>query len=251
MPDEGVARPAAASSPDGPARADSLLDRYTARAHDRVVEIFRALRPGRVLDVPTATGVLAKKLALLGHQPTCGDISAAGFAFPELPHRLLDLNRELPFEPAAFDHVCCAEGIEHLENPHHLLREFARILAPGGHLVLTTPNVLSLRSRWMYLWESRPAKFNDFTEDSSGGYLKPQGHINPVAFPELKHLLNRTGFELLDVGAGSLGGGVRGLSWLLAPLVRLRSRGHVYAEYLVRDELLYGENLVLHARRRA
>jgi len=48
--------------------------------------------------------------------------------------------------------VLCCELIEHLmADPMHLMSEVNRILKPGGHLVLTTPNVAGLRpSRRFY-----------------------------------------------------------------------------------------------------
>ena len=48
----------------------------------------------------------------------------------------------VPYADATFDTVLCCELIEHLfEDPMHMMREINRILKPGGHLVLTTPNI--------------------------------------------------------------------------------------------------------------
>ena len=47
-----------------------------------------------------------------------------------------------PYPDAHFATVICGELIEHLfEDPMHLMSEVNRILKPGGHLVLTTPNI--------------------------------------------------------------------------------------------------------------
>jgi 2-polyprenyl-3-methyl-5-hydroxy-6-metoxy-1,4-benzoquinol methylase len=45
------------------------------------------------------------------------------------------------------DRILLVETIEHLEAPWTVLREAARRVAPGGRLVVTTPNVSSLRNR--------------------------------------------------------------------------------------------------------
>ncbi len=46
-----------------------------------------------------------------------------------------------------FSTVLCCELIEHLlHDPMHLMSEVNRILKPGGHLVLTTPNIAGLRA---------------------------------------------------------------------------------------------------------
>jgi SAM-dependent methyltransferase len=50
-----------------------------------------------------------------------------------------------PFADGSFDVVVCGELIEHLVlGPEHLLFECNRILAPGGRLLLSTPNAVSL-----------------------------------------------------------------------------------------------------------
>lgn len=59
--------------------------------------------------------------------------------------RLFDAERERwPFPDAGFEAVLCMEVLEHLTfSPAHLLFEANRVLAPGGLLVLTTPNALA------------------------------------------------------------------------------------------------------------
>jgi 2-polyprenyl-3-methyl-5-hydroxy-6-metoxy-1,4-benzoquinol methylase len=47
---------------------------------------------------------------------------------------------ELPFDDARFDVACCIEVIEHVADPRACLRELARIVRAGGHVVLTCPS---------------------------------------------------------------------------------------------------------------
>ena len=56
---------------------------------------------------------------------------------------LFDAEKDrFPYEDAYFDTVLCCELIEHLPNdPMYMMAEINRILKPGGHLVLTTPNI--------------------------------------------------------------------------------------------------------------
>jgi SAM-dependent methyltransferase len=46
----------------------------------------------------------------------------------------------LPFPNGAFDLVSCFEAIEHVADPHRALDELARVLAPGGLLLVSSPN---------------------------------------------------------------------------------------------------------------
>src|SRR5204862_407499 len=61
---------------------------------------------------------------------------------------IVDLNKgRLPYAENRFALVTCTETIEHLENHHAIVREIYRVLRPGGLAVLSTPNILNLRSR--------------------------------------------------------------------------------------------------------
>jgi len=65
--------------------------------------------------------------------------------------RQADLNQPpYPVHDGFADAVVSVETIEHLENPRALVREMARIARPGGLVVVTTPNQLSLTSK-LYL----------------------------------------------------------------------------------------------------
>lgn len=45
----------------------------------------------------------------------------------------------LPFQEKAFDCIICAELLEHIKNPHEVLKEMWRVLMPGGIVLLTAP----------------------------------------------------------------------------------------------------------------
>ena len=52
-----------------------------------------------------------------------------------------DLNRGLPFKGESFDCIFGLSVLEHLINGCHFLQEASRLLTPGGHLILITPNL--------------------------------------------------------------------------------------------------------------
>ena len=101
-----------------------------------------AVPDGRVLDLMSSwvshlsrrpTGglvVLGMNAAELQANPLAGDVV------------LQDLNRDpsLPFEDGSFDAVTCCVSVDYLVRPVEVLRETARVLRPGGVVVLTFSN---------------------------------------------------------------------------------------------------------------
>jgi SAM-dependent methyltransferase len=59
---------------------------------------------------------------------------------------LADLH-ELRFEAGAFDAIVCGEVLEHLDDDQTAVREFARVLKPGGVVVASVP-----ANPWRYDW---------------------------------------------------------------------------------------------------
>jgi SAM-dependent methyltransferase len=72
-----------------------------------------------------------------------------------------DLNSGIPVEDGSADVVVAIETIEHLENPRAFMRELVRLARPGGLVLVTTPNQLSLLSKLTLLVKNR---FNAFTD---------------------------------------------------------------------------------------
>jgi len=73
-----------------------------------------------------------------------------------------DLDRlPLPLADQSADVVTAVEVIEHLENPRAFCRELARVAKPGGWVVVTTPNQLSLLSLLTLLLKNRFGAFQD------------------------------------------------------------------------------------------
>jgi SAM-dependent methyltransferase len=68
----------------------------------------------------------------------------------EFPYDYFDIEVErFPYLDHEFDVVLLCEVIEHLTlDPAFVLAEAHRVLKPGGHLIITTPNLL----RWQNVW---------------------------------------------------------------------------------------------------
>ncbi len=89
--------------------------------------------------------------------------------------------QNLPWEEGHFDAVYAGEIIEHMPEPGAALREWSRVLRPGGILILTTPNKDRILSR-------------------ARGEVVPvhNEHIRELNMKEIKSLLGKVGFEIIE-----------------------------------------------------
>ena len=104
---------------------------------DQVIDALRAsgLTRGRIYDAGCGRGATSNQLHELGFEVTASTYTeepalAQGIEW----HRGVDLNKRLPFADESFDGAILQEVIEHLENHPHVVREFNRVLKPGGRL---------------------------------------------------------------------------------------------------------------------
>ena len=121
------------------------LDLPAAAVERALLELFPADGVGRLLDVGTGTGrlleLLAPRISLgLGVDASRAMLALArarlaGQAFSHCAVRLADMYR-LPIPDAGFDAVVMQMVLHHAEDPAAALAEAARVLRPGGRLVV-------------------------------------------------------------------------------------------------------------------
>lgn len=113
-----------------------------------------------------------------------------------VPTILGNLQDGLPFREKKFDLVTLYDVIEHLPvSPRKLLTDIYGVLRPGGHLVLTTPNLANLRAR-LRLLAGQTIHFPiDAWFDNESFY----GHIREYTPRELRYMLESVGFRLQRV----------------------------------------------------
>jgi SAM-dependent methyltransferase len=103
------------------------------------------LAPGRrVLDVACGEGYGSALMAAAGARSVVGvDLDEVTVEHARTRHGIEAVAgdvRSLPFDDGAFDLVVSFETIEHVEEPERALDELARVLAPDGLVVVSTPN---------------------------------------------------------------------------------------------------------------
>jgi len=117
---------------------------------------------------------------------------------------LFDAERDIyPYRDESFDTVLCCELIEHLfADPMHMMAEINRILKPGGHLLLTTPNLGSLRAIAAILQGYHPSFFPAYIRPRKEGEEAEARHNREYVPMEVQHLLTNAGFEIVRLETG-------------------------------------------------
>lgn len=108
-----------------------------------------------------------------------------------------------PYPDGHFSTVVCGELIEHLfEDPMHLMSEVNRILKPGGHFVVTTPNVAALRGISAILQGYHPGFFHAYIKPAGGSGEVDARHNREYTPREIHQLLENSGFEVVRLETG-------------------------------------------------
>jgi len=142
----------------------------------------------RCLDLGSDNGVVSLLLRRQGGSWASGDLT------PETTEAIRSLvgtdvhqvaEERLPFEDQTFDLVVIADMIEHIPDDGRFIREVARILRPGGRLVVNTPHARRTLLRRLRL--------------SLGQTDEKHGHVRPGYTRETLSALLRPHFETGEV----------------------------------------------------
>lgn len=192
----------------------------------------------------------------------CGDGTAAATAAPLLRgHRIIGVdwsqdalrrasthlthivrgeltNNGLPFATGAADAILFSEVIEHLVDPDSALDELRRVLTPGGHLMLSTPNLAAWYNRALLLTGTQPV-FSEVSLRAIHGRPGTEvvGHLRLYTARALREFLTASGFDVVKI----TGAPFHGVPRPLRPLDRLIASAAPTAASI----------LLAHARRRA
>jgi ubiquinone/menaquinone biosynthesis C-methylase UbiE len=136
--------------------------------------------PGRtdlhILDVGCGTGLMLQEMQTYG---TVEGVELSDEALEYCRRRGCRNVRkasamELPFADASFDVLTAVDILEHMDDDHRALREWARVLKPGGRLFVFVP-----AHRWLWSLQDEIS-----------------GHRRRYAFRELRRLVEGAGLRL-------------------------------------------------------
>ena len=185
------------------------------------------LRGKRVLDVAGGDGYWAGQARKRGAHAVSIDLARSKMLFGKtLRHApgLVECDAlALPFEDGSFDAVMSVCAIEHFDDGARSLDEMARVLAPGGQLVMSA-DVLSRSAQWPELRAAHCTKYHvqhTYTHESLGKLLTERG----IDLVDYSYQFRSASAERLYLSLSAYGGkmGVNAAA-PLAPLVALSDR---------------------------
>ena len=151
---------------------------------DKVAALLSVLGPvegKRCLDLGSDNGVVSLLLRKQGGSWASGDLT------PETVEAILSLvetdvhlvtEDKMPFADGAFDVVVVVDMLEHVEHEGAFVAELARVLRPGGRLVVNTPHARNTALRRLRLKlgqtdEKHGHRRPGYTRESLGALLRP------------------------------------------------------------------------------
>jgi SAM-dependent methyltransferase len=156
-----------------------------------------------------------------------------------------DFEKAFPYDDGSFDVVTTMEVFEHVhDNPRGFLREIKRVLVPGGHVFIGTPNAASWAKIMRQFAHAPSYDSKPFSENF--GPRHPMCHVYEYTPWELKDLLMSEGFEITSFGTWDpyesdprgiragllkflLAGALAALGYLKFSALMYRNRGHQMA----------------------
>jgi len=217
--------------------------------HEKFIEFlksrFDSIAGIRVLDAGAGQGALTKRLAEMGCEVSACDLCPDLYRYSEVECKQADLSKALPYANGDFDVAVAVEVVEHLLDCARFFEECARVLKPGGKLLITTPNILSLKSRVRYLMTGFCYSFGPIDAQDDSGLA----HISSRTVDQYRYIARRYGMKLDAVSVDTAQRSSKMLLWLW-PMMKLFCRT-MRTEFDLHNSthLLLGRTLFLEFRR--
>lgn len=145
----------------------------------------------KILDVGAGHGAFTKKLYDMGYNMEACDLFPEIFKFDKIKCEKVDITQDFPYPDNTFDIAIAIEVSEHILDHERFFRELSRILKPNGQLHLSTPNILSLKSRFKFLFNGFFYSFPHLEIRNHNGMQ----HVSSLTLDQYHYTASKHGFH--------------------------------------------------------
>jgi 2-polyprenyl-3-methyl-5-hydroxy-6-metoxy-1,4-benzoquinol methylase len=230
-----------------PSQAPNMPEKIRAMAtpgvHEKffafVMDITGKATQLKILDVGAGYGAFSKRLHEAGFTVFACDLYPDKFQYRTIECRKADITRMIPYEDNYFDVIVAIEVVEHMIDHEDFFHECRRALKSGGKLMISTPNILSLKSRAMFLLSGFFYGFKPIDMSKAYGL----SHVSSITLDQYKYIANKNDFDVYKVEVDKYQSTSKLLLWLwifLYAFTKLRKidfRAHNNLEVLLGRKL--------------
>lgn len=212
--------------------------------HTRFLKFFndRSEPEGlKILDVGAGEGALTQKLYNMGHHMQACDFSPEAFRFQPVACDGVDITLPFPYDDSTFDRVIAVEVTEHILDHENFFSEINRILKREGKLYISTPNILSMKSRFRFLFQGFPYGFKPLDMNLHDGMQ----HVASLSLDQYNYLALKHGFKEAEYGIDRRQSTSRWLRILFFPLMYISRYMKAYSSIHNHKDLLLGRLLFM------
>ncbi|HEB86347.1 MAG TPA: class I SAM-dependent methyltransferase [Gammaproteobacteria bacterium] len=172
----------------------------------------------KVLDLGAGQGALTKKVFERGYTTFACEMNIGNYIYDKVECISTNVTDKLPFPDNELDAIVSSEVVEHLLDHKRFFQECYRVLKPHGKLILSTPNILSLKSRLQFFASGYFWSFAPLDNSNRDGMQ----HVNARSLEQYYYIAHEFGFHLVDTNTDKFQRTSKGLLIFL-PLMYLIS----------------------------
>ncbi|MFK7970659.1 MAG: methyltransferase domain-containing protein [Bacteroidia bacterium] len=217
--------------------------------HERFLDYFNTQEQPtgqHVLDLGAGHGAFTKRLYDMGFAVQACDLFPEAFYFEEIPCKKVDITSAFPYEDNSFDMIIAIEVSEHILDHENFFKEAFRILKPGGRFYITTPNMMSLKSRIRFLFSGFFYSFGPLDHDNYNGLQ----HLASRTLDQYNYIAYKYGFAHAELAIDREQKASRWWKVFLAPCIFIHQKVRKTGTLHNQRKLLLGRILFLKFRKK-
>lgn len=198
----------------------------------------------KILDVGAGHGAFSKALFEMGYEVQACDLFPEIFKFDKIECKKADITSELPYPDDTFDLVIAIEVLEHILDHEVFFREVSRVLKSDGRFLISTPNILSMKSRIRFLFTGFYYSFKPLEMNNYDGLQ----HVVSRTLDQYNYIAIKSGLQQAELNIDRKQGTSRWLLIVIGPFMWLYTKLKGGPTLHNSSRLLLGRLLILSFR---